>query len=476
MKVTLVYPRFNKATFGSGSIHMPLGVAFLATYLRHYGIDINVIDCTFFQSENDYLQKVRQSQPDIIGFSFSSPLADMAFHAIAATRASLPDALIVCGGSHPTVDPENTINDKNVDVVVIGEAEHLLFELCNTYSSGRRDFSHIGRIFFKDNNYTVRQTDMEAPYIQDLDSLPMLDRSFLDVDRYIALNGRLTMITSRGCPGRCTFCQPALRKLFGNKVRSHSPEYVIRDMFQIHNQYRHKNFIIEILDDTFCFNKVRVLAICDLIIKNGLNTIPWWCSNRIDLFDEDLAIQLKRAGCVGLSLGIESGSPRIRQDILKKDISEAQIGKTFRICHRHGLFTVAFFMVGSPTETLEDLEMSNSTIKKIHPDIVAVSVTTPIIGSALYYDAIRNGSFNITDSSGYGIYGVKEPMKLESLTTSDIIRYKKKLVWTWVANIWKNTLKYLSWCFPLSKAKVLFFLFKRSSATRLKWLFANSWE
>lgn len=469
MKVTLVYPRLNQASFGSGSIHMPLGVIYLASYLRQNGIDVNIVDCTFLRTWDEYIERMEESNPDIIGFSFSSPMAGLAFEAIDIAKRVLPKALIVAGGPHPTVDSGNTIKNNNIDVVVIGEGEEILLELCRTYASASRDFSKIGRVFFKEDNGYVKRAEVDTPFSLSLDKFPLPERDLIDIDKYISVSGRVTMITSRGCPGRCNFCQPTIRSLFGTKIRSHSSEYIIRDMMQIKDKYYNDNFLVEIVDDTFCFNKSRVLTICDKIVENRLNKIPWWCINRIDFFDEEIAKALKNSGCIGLSLGVESGSDRILNDVMKKEISTDKIRKVFDLCHKYRFMTVAFFMVGNPTETKEDMEMTNSLLRDIHPDVVAISTTTPIIGSELYYSAIKENTLNISDFQDYGYYGTRYPMKLRFLTRDDVQEYKGKLVRTWLINMRKNLIKYIPFCFSLSKLKLVFSILKRSLRIRFNW-------
>lgn len=469
MEVTLVYPRLNRADFESGSIHMPLGILYLASYLRQNEINVNVVDCTFLHTWHEYIERMRLSDSDIIGFSFSSPMADLAFEAIRITKQMFPNALIIAGGPHPTVDPENTIKNENIDIVVIGEGEEILLELCKTYTSGSRDFSNIGRILFKGDDGCIKKSQVGVPFSIDLDKFGLLGRDLIDIEKYISVSGRVTLITSRGCPGKCTFCQPTLKSLFGTKIRTHSTDYVIRDMIQIRDKYYNNNFLIEIVDDTFCFNKQRVLNICNKIIENKLNKIPWWCINRVDFFDEQIAEALKKAGCIGLSLGIESGSNRILQKVMRKNINIDEIKRTFKICNKYGLLTVAFFMIGSPSETKEDLEMTNSIIKKIHPDVIAISVTTPIIGSELYKNSLKEGSLNISESSDYGYYGVKYPMKLELLSYEDISIYKRKFIKTWFTNTWRNVKKYISFCFSITKIRLAYLILERSLIIRFNW-------
>jgi radical SAM superfamily enzyme YgiQ (UPF0313 family) len=468
MKVTLVYPRLNKASFGSGSIHPPLGILYLASYLREHDILCSVIDCTFMGKWDELEIKLERENPDVIGFSFSTPLADLAFEAISIARNKYPHSLIVAGGPHPTVDPWNTINKQEVDVVVVGEGEQTFFEVINAYATGG-DFEGIEGILYEDHEQRVKGDARRKNFIEDLDSLPLPARDLIDEVRYIEETGMMTLITSRGCPGNCSFCQPTLRKIFGDKIRAVSPQRIIEEIHAIKDSYSNYDFLLSFEDDCFCFNKKRILELCEIMVKNDLHKIPWWCVTRIDNLDEETIKSLSQAGCIGLSLGVESGSQRILTEVMRKNVTVDQIKKVFSICHQNSLLTLAFIMVGTSTETKEDLDKTVELLKAIHPDVVAVSVTTPLIGTKLHDYSKKSGVISVSKHSDYGYYGNTRPLELEDLTRDDVIIYKKRMVTTCYRNIYKNIPKYakLLW---RKERHIYLKIFHRMAKTRFNWL------
>ncbi len=318
MKVTLVYPRLNRVDCGSGSIHMPLGILYLASYLREHGHQISVIDATFMDSWETFEENLKKESPDIIGISFSSPLAEYGFKAAGIAKKCFPDRLVITGGPHSLVDMSGTICKDFIDMVVIGEGEKTLLEIVEACSQDK-GFHHIKGICFKDGKKLVKTED-KTDFIENLDDLPMPALDLLDIEKYIQETGRVTFITSRGCPGKCYYCQPTIDKMFGRKIRGHSPERIIEEIKIVAERYydKNKNFLFEFVDDTFCYSKKRTLEFCELIKKHALTNLPYWVISRIDhCKNKDVVVALKNAGCLGISFGVESGSQRILNEMGK---------------------------------------------------------------------------------------------------------------------------------------------------------------
>lgn len=442
MKITFVYPRIKQSDFGSGSLDYPIGIISLASYLKKEEpkIETSIIDATFMKSWSDYKKAVSREKADIFGFSFSSPLADDAFRAIKITKKICPDALIIAGGPHPTVDPVGTIKKGEADLVVSGEGEEILKEIIKRYKNDK-NFSQIQAITYKKDKKLIASP--RKSFIEDLDKLPIPDRDLLDIEKYLKTSGSLHLITSRGCPFNCFFCQPTQRKIFGEKVRTESPERVIIEIRHLIKKYGERKFVLFFADDTFTFDKKRVKEICKLMIKDGFNKIPWWCHSRSNTFDEEIAKTLAKSGCIGVSFGVESGSQRILSEIMRKGITIEQTRKAFNLCHKYNLLCLAYLMIGTPTETIDDLEATAKLIREIHPDIISISRTTPMPGSALYDYAKKDGVLNLKKSSDFGYYGEVRPLKLKNLKEKQIEFYKSKWAKTWLFSLYKNFFKYL---------------------------------
>ena len=471
MKITLVYPRLNEEDCGSGSIHMPLGVLYLASYLRAHGHECSLVDATFIETWEEFEERLKADRGDIIGMSFSSPLANFGFKAAEIAKRLYPESLIVTGGPHSTVDPEGTIGTDSVDLAVIGEGERILLEIVEALEGGK-GFGHIKGIYYKEDGKVVKTED-RIDFETDLDSFPKPALDLIDLNRYIEKTRRVTIVTSRGCPGKCDYCQPTIDVMFGRKVRGHSPERIIEEVKYVAENYFHdNNFIIEFVDDTFCYNRKRVLDFCDLMVDEGLDYLPWWAISRVDHCKREEVVEaLKKGGCVGISFGVESGSQRIL-DEMGKHTPLSTIHTAFEHCHKHGLLTVAFLMVGYPTEKVEDLLMTKKLVTRIHPDVVAVSITTPMLGTDLYEYAREAGILNISGFSDYGYYGTKATLKMDHLTNEQVVAFRKSLVKVGFLNLYKNMLKYIFIMTSGHRGRTRLFMstVARSIKARVSWL------
>jgi radical SAM superfamily enzyme YgiQ (UPF0313 family) len=194
----------------------------------------------------------------------------------------------------------------------------------------------------------------------------------------------MPIITSRGCPYRCIFCSKAV---FGKKYRGNSPAYIVDEIRFLKERFGVKE--IKFYDDVFTLDRKRVVAICMQLKEQGMD-IPWTCETRVNLVDEELLRVMRDAGCYMIEYGVESGNQRILNN-LKKDISLEQAIKAFKLTHETGIETVAYFMIGSPEETPETIKETIEFAKKLDPDFIQFSTTTPYPGTELYRLAVGEG-------------------------------------------------------------------------------------
>ncbi|MBA7695510.1 hypothetical protein ES703_104138 [subsurface metagenome] len=217
------------------------------------------------------------------------------------------------------------------------------------------------------------------------------------------------LITSRGCPYRCIFCY---NNWWGTPVRYHSPERVVEELNQLVKVYGAKAFYFH--DDTFTANKKRVQKICELMISNGLSGFPWSAWTRADLVDLELLKIMKKAGCVKLDFGFESGSQRIL-NVIKKETTVGQNRKTIELCKKVGIWLTGSFMIGNPSETIEEIGMTEQFIEESDLDEFHVSIATPFPGTELWRWAKERGL--ISDPVDYSSLRIGA----ESPTASDKI-------------------------------------------------------
>jgi radical SAM superfamily enzyme YgiQ (UPF0313 family) len=327
------------------------------------------------------------------------------------TKSIKPDCITVFGGIHPTIFPEDVLNNKYVDVVCVGEGETTMLELLQTMHKGE-GLNKVAGILYKEKGKIIK--NQARPLIQDLDDVPFPARDLLPMNDYLFTNvGRVgwelpspstSMITSRGCPFQCTFCSSHLT--FGRKVRYRSPKNVVDEIEHLVNKYKVKG--ISFVDDTFTLNSKRTSAICSEIISRGIN-VQWMCMGRVDTTSKELLEDMKKAGCISIGYGIESGSQHVLDEYIKKNISLEAAQKAIKITKEVGLTSVAYFMIGTPGETMGDINKTIEFAKKLNPDAVNFSITIPMPGTEMFDIANKMGtikvnSFRDYDFSNYPIF------------------------------------------------------------------------
>jgi radical SAM superfamily enzyme YgiQ (UPF0313 family) len=444
LRVLLVYPRLKAENLGGWD--PPLGILYLATYLQKRGIECDVIDATFMRDWTEFENALKRSkQPDVIGLSFSSPIAHMGFQAAALVKKIFPKSFVVAGGPHPTVAPLETVSNGFIDAIVLGEGEITLERLVKSLSKGL-DLSMIPNLWYKKGGQIIQnQTRL---FVQNLDDLPYPDWKFLDLRRYIEVTGTIPIHAIRGCPFNCFFCQPTQRKMFGAKLRARSPKSIVNEMSLLNDKYGKKNHIFSFEADTLVISKGWIKEFCNQIRLNKLEKTPWVCQARVDTINEEIINDMKNAGCIMIAFGAESGSQRIL-NLLNKGITTEQTEYATRLCSKKGIICSLYFMIGSPTETREDLEKTCEFIRRTRPDFISISRTTPMLGSSLYDYALQKGMLNINDFSQYDYYSNMYPMSLEHLKKDDLQYYYDKMMRIWMYSMIRS--------FPIKFFKIVLY-------------------
>lgn len=382
-------PAFVVSEKGS---YPPLGLLYLATTIKQRSChDVRVLDC---QLDNKIglsgiKQQIEDFRPDIVGITLITFMIIDAYKVAAVIRDCSvlinKKIIVVGGGPHATIFPEETIRSSYFDYVFSGEAELNFLSFIENINNGLSEASHknIPGIHYRSGSGLVRGP--VNPLIEDLDSLPLPDRRILDYSKYRNLlsGGRImtTSITSRGCPFKCIFCDR-----LGKKFRAVSAQKVIEEISQCLDIGIKEIFFH---DDTFTFDKARVMDICNLIKKNNLN-FEFSLRSRVNTIDEEMMRALKVSGCKRISFGVESGVQKIL-DRIKKGTNLSQIENAFRLARKYKITTLADFMIGLPDESMQDILMTIKFSKKIRPDYAQFSITTPYPATQLYQEALREG-------------------------------------------------------------------------------------
>ena len=368
----------------------PLGLAMVAAVLEKNGDSVQILDLALLGMSDESLRiRIQQEKPDIVGITAMTPTINSALSVAKRVKEIDRDILVILGGSHATLLPEETLQDSpDIDVIVCGEGEQTTPEVVAALKEDAGSLRQVPGVAYREGNKT--RTNPTRPPILDLDSLPFPAFHLLPMGKYRLHPpfGRKTpimpIITSRGCPYRCVFCS---KSVFGHRYRSNSAAYVVDQIRFLSEKFGIKE--VKFYDDSFTLNRERVVDICALLKEQKLD-IPWTCETRVNLVDRDLLTTMMDAGCYMIEYGVESGNQQIL-DNLKKDITLEQAVRTFKWTHEAGIETVAYFMIGSPGETHETIEESIEFAKKLDPDFVQFSVATPYPGTELYRLSLEEG-------------------------------------------------------------------------------------
>jgi len=377
--VTLVYPYFRPKHDKSIFRFPPLGLGYIVSYLRQHSISASLIDCTFL-TEKEALERIENSAPKIVGiysmFSMKRPAIRM------AKLLKNKYEMLVAGGPLPTVCPRDFLED--FDVVAVGEGERTMLELVQAVEE-HRSLSTVRGIVYKKQN---KDCDVEVAYtpsrefIKDLDSLPFPARDLFDnqsyKNHYLKNFGYTitSLITSRGCPFNCHFCS---RPVFGSLFRTRS---AINIVDEIENVLSLGYKRIWFTDDCFTLNRKRLIEICDEIVRRCLK-FEWECLSRVDAIDSEVAHKMKKAGCVRLFFGIESGNDSVLA-LMKKQATTNQAREAVQTAKLAGIKVGAFFIVGYPGETDETVLDTVRFASSLPLDYLSFTLPYPIPGTPLY--------------------------------------------------------------------------------------------
>ncbi len=448
-------PSILKRILGTGA--PPLGIGYLAAYIREAGHDVILID-GFEEnlSKQDLINRIKRFSPDVVGISTLTANLYRGYEMAKVIKEIDDKIKIVMGGPHVSFTPEESLREcPYVDVIVRGEGEITLSELLKELEKKKPDLKSVQGITWRTQDGKI-VSNPPRTLIEDLDKLPFPAYDLLPMNRYRANKKVITgsMITSRGCPFGCIFCSSS--KLMGKRWRGRSPENVVEEMELLIKKYGVNE--IEFLDDTFTFNKERAIKIANLIRKRGLE-IAWGCSSRVDTFDDEIAKELKKGGCYRIYMGIESGSQKILK-ILNKGITLEKAKKAVSIAKAHGLEVIGSFIIGVPGETKEDIISTIRFAKKLGIDYAQFTLLTPYPGTFIYQYALKN---NLLLTKNWSLYGMLDPvMKVPGFTSKDLIKFIKKAYISFYINpafFWKE----------MKKGRVFFLKRAISGFLKAKW-------
>ncbi|MFA4955716.1 MAG: radical SAM protein [Candidatus Methanoperedens sp.] len=397
-----------------GSKLPPLGLASLAGYVRDKGISVKILDASNLGLDIDsVLDFIKIESPAYVGITATTNMITFAAQLADEIKKQFPHIITIIGGPHISALPEETIERfPSFDIGVYGEGEKTLFEIINR---GKID-NTIHGIVFRDNGIVIKNPPRE--YIENLDDLPFpaydLLPNFPDFYRPTPNNYSCLpvapVISSRGCPYSCTFCTQGV---FGHRLRAFSIDYLISLIKYLQDKFKIKEICF--YDDIFLLNKKKLYEFIEKIEKNKLDLV-WSCEGRVDQFEEQMLIDMKKAGCWQISFGVESGSQKVL-DYFNKKISVEQISKTIISVQKAKMRSRAYLIIGSPPETLQTLEETKKLILNAPFSDIHISFFTLMPGSAAYQSLIGTTHFeDYKKINQYLIYYIPPNLSHEILT------------------------------------------------------------
>lgn len=405
MKIFLIRPPAILAHNEKTITLPPLGLGYLASYLEKRGHKIKILDSEIEGKRNvramgngydlvgleytEIVDLVNGFKPDLVGVSWQYSRQIVAVEQVLMEIKNFDRSLpIVVGGAHPSALPYQTLQNPNVDFLVIGEGENTFSQLLDTYQ-GDQNFEHIDGSGYKESSGKIK-INPKTRYIEDLDSLPFPARHLMPMERYFeeisTYKGAsqeyltTTIMTSRGCPGKCVFC--SIHTIWGHKWRGRTPENILAEIEQLIKDYGIKE--IHFIDDNLIYDQTRAKQIFQEMINRNVG-LKWRTPNGIAIkkITPELMILMKKSGCYHLSPAIESGNQYILNKVIKKGLDLEHLRLVVEWAKKLDIKTDGFFVIGMPGETEKTIYDSLNLAVELDLDSAEFFLAQPYPGTCL---------------------------------------------------------------------------------------------
>jgi len=386
MRITLINPKLKT---WSPNIYVPLGLCYIAASLEQAGHDVDILDMNSHRVLDRAMMK-RIEQSPLVGIGGLVTEYTEVVRLVKVIKGANENKIVVLGGPLATTHSEELLVASGADVAVVREGEQTIVEMVGAIEQGSSK-KLIKGIVYQDKGRVTAHPPREPE--KDLDSITHPARHLLDMSQYSTHHFQTfgtktpkmkssTMITSRGCPYKCTFCS---KEIGGLKWRARSPEDIISEMRELREDYDIRGFVFN--DDTFVVNKKRVMNFCTLLEKE-LPDVVWYCNGRVNLMDEEMIQAMAKSGCVGIAYGIESGNQGIL-DSVKKQITIEQVEQIVALTKKYGIHVTGYFMLGILGDTRETIQETLDFAEKLDLDFYGFGITSPIPGTEMYAQAVE---------------------------------------------------------------------------------------
>jgi len=376
------------------SIMPPLGLLYLASSLEKENIEVEILDFQAnFSSWEQIENTVKLQEYEFYGITSTTPIINNSYRISKIIKKHYPNSKVIFGGVHVTALPEEALGEKSIDFVIRGEGENSLLELMKG-----TPFENIPGLSYRkeDKFYHIKPDGL----ISDLDSLPFPAFHKINLKLYKPAFGAyknlpaINMMATRGCLGKCTFCNSA-----NIQLRKRSAENIFSEMKILANEYGIRE--IQFYDDTFTVYHDNIDKLCDLLITNKIK-ITWCCFARTDCVTQGLLNKMKRAGCHQVMYGIETVDAGILKNI-KKNINSNNNIKAIEMAKKAGITVRCTFMFGNPGETPKTIDDTIRYSIQLDPDIALYNITTPYPGTEMFNWAEKNEYLVTKDWADYDL-------------------------------------------------------------------------
>ena len=423
-RVMLTYPnqRWYKQDMTTTWNPSPYTLCMLGTMIQDR-YEVKILDAHFPNlSEDEFRKEVEAFRPDCVGISvLTSEYASILDTAVAIIKSINPTIVTIAGGVHVSTQYFRVMGNKELDYAVRGEGEKVFPEFLG-FLNGENPFPSKGMVYREPDGKLKAQ---EPDFIQDLDSLPLPNYDLMDYLAYanakprgysvdsVTVYPHARLLSSRGCPVGCSFCQ--VDTIAGSQWRARSPEKVVEELIMLKEKYGIKGFVFE--DDNPFGQKRRTKQMLKLFIEKKLNLI--WKAADVAVFvtDGEILKLMAESGCIGIGIAIESGSERILRTIVKKPVDLKKVPETIKLAHKYGLYVSANFIIGFPGETWEEIRMTLDYAESCGADYCKFFPANPLIGTRLFAMAKEMNAIEGDENEVGWRYG---RIKSDDFTTQDI--------------------------------------------------------
>jgi anaerobic magnesium-protoporphyrin IX monomethyl ester cyclase len=443
MRILLVSP--ESKVWNSRS-HLHNGLGYLAGSLLANGYnDVTLHDgAVEDESVAQVLdQAIADKHPyDIVGISAPTVLIENAWKTAAEAKAR--GAITILGGPHLTLQPDESMQRPEVDLVVRGEGEDAIIEILRALEKSKDErrrtddgqsggvscpeFASILGLSWRKADGKV-QHNFERPLRPDLDNIPLPAYHLFKIERYTNLQPltdgldpharAYTIVTSRGCPYKCTYCS---KPITGDTWRARSVENVIKEWRMLVNDFHATE--IGLTDDIWNLDLKRAKELCRALIAEKLNKVPWVTIHgmKVNHTDAELFQLMKQAGCKRVGFGVESGDEYILKRVVKKSQTMEQVRAAFKNAKKAGLQTMGFFIYGMPGETEETMEKTTQLALELDPDLGNFMIAAPYPGTELWKLVEKEGILFSHTWDDYAIHSDKAHFQVGDLTAELVER------------------------------------------------------